>query len=372
MQQTICFIKLGSFSHTNESILKELYSNFPNHKIEVVDIFKDLITKWNPLLLMHCIKEFGVDILLRRRTISGSVIRTSYFFNHIRKKMIKRSRVNGYLFTFQTQSLFDASIPGVPHFIYTDHTHLENLRYPGFDAKNILTRKWIENEHKIYHNASHIFTMSSNITNSLISDYSCNPKKISCVYCGSNVKVTKDETFSSDRYKEKKILFVGIDWDRKGGPTLISAFKEVSVTNPDATLTIVGCSPDIDLPNCNVIGKLPLNDVKKYFESSSVFCLPTTLEPFGIVFLEAMAHRLPIVATKIGAIPDFVHHGKNGYLVDPNDAQKIAKHVNDLFNDYELARDFGDYGHSLFWERYTWYETGRRIKFIIQKYISNS
>jgi hypothetical protein len=220
------FIKLGDFSHTNASVLELLTANFPNFHIEVIDIL-DLISKKDVLTLFSCLREYGKDILLGRKTISGTFLRTPYVFNKIKESILHRLANQKYIFTFQTQSLFDASVPGIPHFVYTDHTHLENLHYPGFNYQNLLAKSWIECEKRIYQNATLNFTMSSNISKSIIKDYLCNPKKVSCVYCGANVQATEDEIFEENRFSNKNILFVGIDWQRKGGPVLEEAFRSV-------------------------------------------------------------------------------------------------------------------------------------------------
>jgi glycosyltransferase involved in cell wall biosynthesis len=334
----------------------------------VTDIFADLsISRKDAALLFHCLKDYGRDLLSGRKTLSGSIIRTPHAFNKIRNAILERLAGRDYTFTYQTQSLFDASLPGIPHFTYTDHTHLENLRYPGFDRGRILSPAWIACEKTIYHNASMNFTMSSNISRSMTEDYDCDPETVSCVFCGANVQAEQNEHFDDQRYAAKNVLFVGIDWERKGGPVLAEAFRTVLETHPDAQLTIVGCEPDIDLPNCKVVGKVPLSDVKKFFLQASVFCLPTTLEPFGIVFLEAMAHKLPVIGTRIGAIPDFISHGENGLMVQPDNATELADSITGLLDSPGKCKAFGDFGHRLFWNRYTWANTGRLMKKEIER-----
>ena len=102
---------------------------------------------------------------------------------------------------------------------------------------------------------------------------------------------------------------------------------------------------------------------------ASVFCVPTTLEPFGIVFLEAMAHKLPVVATNIGAIPDFVVEDRNGYLVEPNNSEQLSEKIIYLISSPIKCKAFGEFGHRLFWERYTWEKTGIRIRENIMRYL---
>src|SRR5207237_9406814 len=124
--------------------------------------------------------------------------------------------------------------------------------------------------------------------------------------------------------------------------------------HPDAQLTIVGCSPDVDVRNCQVVGQIPLADVGKYYDAASVFCMPTTLEPFGIAFIEAFAHSLPVIATRVGAIPELVRDGESGYLVQPNDVNALAERLIELVGDPAKCRAFGERGRRLVKEKYNW------------------
>jgi glycosyltransferase involved in cell wall biosynthesis len=369
-QKRLAFIKAGGFSNINDHVLHILHSNFPDYHIEVIDIMDDLLDRKDSLALYHCFRQYGLSILIGRKSFSRSFHKTAYVFNKIRQILLKKLNHQNYTFTFQTQSLFDASVPGIPHFVYTDHTHLANLRYPGFNQRHLLNKAWLGCESEIYKNATLNFTMSSNISRSIINDYSCDPGKVVCVYCGPSIHVAQNEIFNDDRYAKKNILFVGLDWKRKGGPAVVNAFETVLITYPDATLTIVGCRPDLDLPNISVVGKISLPEVKKYYEQASIFCLPTNIEPFGIAFLEAMAHKLPLIGTNIGAIPEFIQEGKNGYLVESNDVLQLSQCIIKLIGSPERCREFGIYGHNLLWESYSWEKTGSSIKQSILKYIS--
>ena len=132
--------------------------------------------------------------------------------------------------------------------------------------------------------------------------------------------------------------------------------------HPDAKLTVVGTSPDLSLPNVNIVGRVPKTEVGSYYEQAAIFCLPTTLEPFGIVFCEALSYKLPVVATNIAAIPDFVNEGENGFMVDVHDAEALADRLIHLLNDASLCQEFGERGFELGKERYTWPNTGLRIR----------
>jgi glycosyltransferase involved in cell wall biosynthesis len=95
---------------------------------------------------------------------------------------------------------------------------------------------------------------------------------------------------------------------------------------------------------------------------SSIFCLPTKREPFGIVFIEAMMHKLPIVSNKIGALPDFVTDNENGFLVDAGDVEALAEALIKLLDNPEICKNFGEKGYSKVANTYTWEKVGERLR----------
>jgi glycosyltransferase involved in cell wall biosynthesis len=228
-------------------------------------------------------------------------------------------------------------------------------------AATPLSLTWAEMERGAYHNARLVFTMSRNISRSLVGEYGCSAQKVKCVYAGSNVGAEMSGNIDNGRFSDKNILFVGVDWERKGGPVLLEAFRRLRRTHPDARLTVVGCSPQISEAGVNIVGRVPLAEVSEYYRAASVFCLPTLNEPFGLVFLEAAAFGLPVVATRIGAIPEIVIHGKTGYIVEPQNVPELAARLDDLLRDPLRAEQFGARGRKWVSHRYCWEETGHRL-----------
>ncbi|MCP4322571.1 MAG: glycosyltransferase family 4 protein [Psychromonas sp.] len=354
----IGFFKMGSFSHTNKKVEEILIKNFPDYEVEVIDIWEDLISIKNPLLWLACAKDYLIPDLIKRRSFIDSVYRTELFFNLVREKSHQLIQQKGYSFTFQTQSFFDVSLPGIPNFLYTDHTHLANLYYPAFNKNKLYPKKLINLEKSTYNNATINFTMSNHVSRSMHEHYSCPKEKIKNVYVGSNAD-NDNKSYNDERYSKQNILFLGVAWQRKGGPQLVEAFKIVRKTLPNATLTIVGCSPKIELENCTIVGRIPLSQVNKHYEQASVFCLPTRLEPFGIAFIEAFSNKLPVIASNIGAIPDFVSNGESGYTVDPDNIMALAKHLITLLSSPNMCKEFGEAGYNFIKDRYTWESTGK-------------
>lgn len=360
MRKKIAFLQIGAFSSINQSVLPVLAQHFPDLDIEIIDVAQMVKTDKQAALinLLPLGKAYGIDILRRKRRLWNCFFRTEYMFRYIQRVIRQRITPEQYAWTFQMQSMFDGSVPGLPHYVYTDHTHLANLYYPDYNRKNLYKPTWIRLEREIYHNATLNFTMSSHISRSMREQYGVDAERIVCVYAGSNA--VADQTIAAQHdYSNKHIVFVGIDWERKGGPELIEAFKLVLAAHPDAQLTIVGCSPQVDVKNVRVVGRVPLTEVSQYYHRAAVFCLPTKVEPFGIAFIEALNHRLPVVATNIGAAPDIVLDGENGYVVEPGNIRQLADALITLLGDPQRCKAFAERGFAIAAERYTWPKVGQ-------------
>lgn len=197
--------------------------------------------------------------------------------------------------------------------------------------------------------------MSGNIRKSLLRQYKVPEEKVFLIYAGANEK--KSASRDSKKFKNKNIVFVGKDWNRKGGPLLIEAFSRVLKKIPDATLTIIGCKPSVKINNCTISGVLPKNEIIKAYESATVFCLPTRREPFGMVFIEAMYNRLPVICPAVGATTDLIENGRNGYLV-PYNAQALAEKLILVLRNPGLAESLGNQAYKSVCETYTWKNTG--------------
>jgi glycosyltransferase involved in cell wall biosynthesis len=213
------------------------------------------------------------------------------------------------------------------------------------------------------------FTFSKHVAQSIIEQYKCPPQKVVHVYAGCNTNIVPGK-MKNDDYSNKNILFIGVDWYRKGGPDLIKAFQIVLTQHPDAILTIAGCSPKIDIPNCEVAGYVPIDQIHSYFRKASIFCMPTKIEPFGIVYIEAMAYLLPVVGTDVESISEFIENDKNGYLVKTGDIEGLANVLISLLNDPEKCRTFGIAGSILVDERFNWERVGKLIKENILRHIT--
>lgn len=367
-KRKIAFLKQGSFSHINHNIKEILQTHFPESELIVIDI-EELLSQHRRTIVANVpwfVREYGISPGKPLSQHRKDFYRTSYLFRELKAIVNKIIRPDEFLFSFQTQSLFDLSTPNVPHYVYTDHAILSNLTYPKvtWETVNALYPRNIQAlEKTIYQNATMTFTMGGFVAKTLTNEYGCAADRVACVGGGSNLAIKPNlgaEPVRPD-YAAKKILFIGVVWERKGGEELVAAFEEIRKRHPTATLTVVGCQPEIEIPGCHIVGRVPLAEVDAYSKNSSIFCMPSHREPFGIAYLEASANRLPIVATTVGAIPDIVHHNKSGLLVEPGDRPGLVAALDCLLSDPERCKRYGDYGYEHVNQNFTWTAVGKKI-----------
>ncbi|MGI8624002.1 MAG: glycosyltransferase family 4 protein [Solirubrobacteraceae bacterium] len=352
------FVAIGSFSGINDQVLSRLADGFAELRPDHLDVGAWARGNRGVLAanLGRVLARSGPAAFTDRERLWGAFYRSPYLDRRLRGELRRRAGDRPHAFTLQTQSLFDASLPGVPHFVYTDHTGLSNAYYPDFDPADAPDERWLAREREIYGRAARVFTMSRHVSRSVVEHYGIDPDRVRCVYAGSNVAAAPDP--ASPRPAGKRILFVGREWERKGGPDLLAAFRLVRERHPDATLVVVGCTPPLDEEATTVLGELPAEQVSAQYRQATVFCMPTLREPFGIAFVEALTHGVPVVATAIGAVPDVVAHGETGLLTQPHDVQGLAEALSLLLGDPQRCRAFGDRGRRFVEGRYTWGRVG--------------
>jgi len=365
------FIKIRS-KHTIIEQIKRIFKyTFPDYDLEIIDVKKILKSNLHIVFinLFHMMYVYGIRALFEdKNVIYNRFFGTPYMYRSIRHLLNANIR-HDYLFTIQDCSLFNGKLHGIPNFVYTDHTVLANRNYPECDEKkDLLSKSWMTLEGDIYRDAEIVFTRSLIVRDSVIQDYRCNPDKVQCIYYAPFIK-DRGRSQTTSQYASKKILFVGLEWERKGGPLLISAFEHVLKEMPDAGLVIIGCNPEVSLPNVEVIGPIPGKEIQSYYEKAAVFCLPTRREPFGIAFIEAMSYCLPVIGTRIGALPEFIIDGSNGYTIQINDAEKLASLLIGLLSNPEKCAQMGQCSYDIYRQHFTLEVVSSSLKKHITSYI---
>jgi len=150
------------------------------------------------------------------------------------------------------------------------------------------------------------------------------------------------------------LLAIGRLIEQKDHATLLRAFARVHETSPDAHLAILGwgrLEPDLHrlsaelglTGSVHIPGRVEPRD---WLARADVFVHTSRWEGFGIVLLEAMLAGLPVVATRVSAVPEIVVDGETGLLAEPGDAAGIAAAVSALIAAPDRRATFGEAGHA--------------------------
>lgn len=142
-----------------------------------------------------------------------------------------------------------------------------------------------------------------------------------------------------------RVLFIGGDWVRKGGPELLEAWRAGGFAER-ACLDVVTDWPGVTALDAG--GLAVHRGVRAYtpawfqlWRRADLFAMPTRGEAFGMVFQEAAAAGLPAIGTRINAIPEIVQHGATGLLVPPDDPRALADALRRLVDDPALRTRLG-------------------------------
>lgn len=354
----IAFFKIGSFSQVNTHLLRELGRVFPNHPIDVFDIEKLTGKTWRKFAKrFHAWREYPWSQVTH--PVDYVFDKTTGYMNRMRKTLDGLPIDRRYVFTFQTQFLFDGSINGLPHFVFTDYTGLANeLRNPPYPVN--YNQRWLQMEREGYHRANLIFVNSEFCGRSLVEQYGLPRDRVANVGSGCNIEVKLP--LRNQEFRNKRILFVGIDWERKGGPLLVNTFRRILEKHPDAHLTIIGCRPRLSIPNCDVMGKVPLDKMPNFFQESSIFCFPTEVEPLGIALCEAALYGLGLCSTRYEAAEEFLKHEQNVLFNELGDEEALYQNLMRLIENPELCRAYGSKAQSIAKARFNWARVGDEIR----------
>ncbi|MFG2952542.1 glycosyltransferase family 4 protein [Streptomyces sp. NPDC048291] len=170
---------------------------------------------------------------------------------------------------------------------------------------------------------------------------------------------------------------------RKGQDTLILAMPLILAAEPDAVLLIVGGGPyEKELrhlvretgveASVRFTGAVPWAELPAHFGAGDVFAMPCRtrrggldVEGLGIVYLEASATGLPVVAGDSGGAPDAVLDGETGWVVRGGSAEETAERVVALLGDSELRRRMGERGRQWVEERWRWDLLAERLEALL-------
>lgn len=257
--------------------------------------------------------------------------------------------------------------PHPPHYCITDLTvaqAAEAGRF-GFDRMTAAElRGAVAAQQQIFDSCRAIFVPTEWAKESVVKDLGQSPGKVIVVGEGASMDAVAP---AQHKYLSKNILFVGYEWENKGGPLLYEAFKLVREQLPEATLTVIGCRPPIRDLGVEILGRLRKNVPREYarftaaFARANCFCLLSELDAYGIVLLEAQLSATPIVALDRGSRREVVKQDRTGLLVQDATPAAVAAAILSILSDPPAAERMGRTGHEYVSTQFTWPAVADRI-----------
>jgi glycosyltransferase involved in cell wall biosynthesis len=192
---------------------------------------------------------------------------------------------------------------------------------------------------RTYRAARGIVTMSETVAASLVSAYRVNREEVLVLWPGVDTDKWRPSPVQSAN-QECRILFVGYDFQRKGGDLLLRWAKETG--RRDFRLDVVTDHPLESVPRMTVHTHFAPNQpgLVELVQQAHLLVLPTRADLSPWVIAEAKAAGTPVISTQVGAIPELIRDGVDGWLIPPNDYNALVERLDDIVDDRARLSEF--------------------------------
>lgn len=250
----------------------------------------------------------------------------------------------------------------------------ENHPAAAYALKKVIPTFLVERKNKkakqFYANCAGIFTMSEWLRKDLVERTGLPASKVHHVGGGSNIDVSR---IDYSKKEGNKFLFVGKVWDLKNGDLVVEAFKQLCAAHPEQKPQLYIAGPEKE-PACiagceNIVflGRLSYDQLIAYYNLCDYFVMPSRHDAYGLVFVEALCFGLPCIGKNICAMPEFIQHGKNGYLLEQDDVQELRGLMEKLLLEGSPMAAAVQADREYYLKKYSWDTVADRIIQVLQK-----
>jgi glycosyltransferase involved in cell wall biosynthesis len=301
----------------------------------------------------------GAATSTRNRYDAHSAALTMALRSLLARRRIAHANVDGVV---QIGTDFTLPAAGVPYVTLEDMTTRQGAAtHPVFSRMSVDgIAGWERRRARIYDGARMCTAASHWTAGSLISDYGIPSERVAVVGLGA----THRSLAAGRVWSPPHFLFVGLDWERKGGPLLLRAFARVREVLPAATLDVVGGHPPISQAGVSAHGVLSRSGTQdrdlmlELFARATCLVVPSLSEPFGIVYLEAGSAGIPSIVSAAGGGRDAIGPD-GGAIVQPGDEPGLVDAMLRL-SEAQTARRMGEAARDRS-ELYTWTRVAERL-----------
>jgi glycosyltransferase involved in cell wall biosynthesis len=268
-------------------------------------------------------------ILSKVTGASLQVDRRPLALNHYAAQISQRLKVGKFDAVFSPSSIPIARLDAkIPVLYWTDAVIEGMLGYYSGSFLRMTARELKiahDQEQSALDHAAYAVFASTWAAETVKSLYQAPPDKVRVIEFGANLSVEHDAA-QIVRWNEKRLaqdcvlLFIGVDWSRKGGALAFEATRLLNERGIKAVLKVVGC----DAPDAPFVERLGFiskgtadgqRRIEQLLATSTFFVMPTRAEAAGIVFCESAAFGLPVVTTRTGGVESYVKDGQTGFCL---------------------------------------------------------
>ncbi|MFA5157729.1 MAG: glycosyltransferase family 4 protein [Patescibacteria group bacterium] len=250
-------------------------------------------------------------------------------------------------------------------FVYTEH-----IWNSDYHLKSPLN-SWLQKNglRAISKRADIIFAVSNSVKKFLVEVFKLNGKDVVVI---PNAIEIETEPKKASRAEDKLLIgTIGSLNKQKGHIYLIQAIERVVKSLPKTRLEIVGDGPEKEKiqreikklgleSRVQLLGKI--DKPKRLLKNWDIFVLPSLSETFGLVVLEAFESKVPVIATKVGGLPELITNNDNGILVPPADPDKLSKAILYLLVEKKVRNGLAEEAYKLLKEKYDWSKIIKEIE----------
>ncbi|MDN4484164.1 glycosyltransferase family 4 protein [Demequina lignilytica] len=253
----------------------------------------------------------------------------------------------------------------LPYAAFIDSTSEQSRRWASW---SVWADQLVAAEREYYGRAALVLTAGREAARSAIEDYGVDPARVHAVGGGTNFPAAVAARAAQRRPGPLRVLFVGVEFERKGGDLAVEAVRRLRERGVEVELTAVTKFPPA--PSVGLTVREPIWDraeLSRVYADHDVFCLPARYEPYGLVVQEAMAHAMPVVVSSTGSLPDIVTDGATGIVVPDGeergvaDVDAIADALADLAGDLDRLATMGVAARERALSELTWDAVARRM-----------
>jgi glycosyltransferase involved in cell wall biosynthesis len=320
-------------------------------------------------------------IFFKKQTAVEFLRSYARYFSRQLKKELKKRPVD-ILFVSASSQFIAYLETDIPVIYMTDAT-FQQLQgyYPYFsNLVKYNSKQGIELDRKAFKKTTHCMLASDWNKNSAINDYGIDANKISVIPCGANLdEIPAVSALNMDSSGQCRLLFLGVEWERKGGEIAVEVFSLLKQKGANPRLYIIGCVPPVDISpekNMIVIPFLDKNKPEDFYQLHNIFLqtdflfLPTRAECAGVVFSEASAYAIPSITTDTGGVATYVKNGINGFALPRQAGAEIyAEKINQLYADMPAMKNLKLSTRKYYEETLHWDLWGRQFQQIAEKLV---